>query len=202
MANSERFNLQLILLSLLALVLSACSSVDTDVQPAPGFRAEDYRSYSWASPPLRARKDQNANAGSDQNWQRVDEQVRAAVDAQLQRHGFQRVDSNAAALIDYRIGSQMRESQPGINSPRDEADKMWDLNRNSATDVAIYNHPTLPYVESAELWLTLKSVQSGAVVWQGKSSTVIDNANPGEQVDKADIDKAVAKLIAKMVEKH
>ncbi|HEY3700300.1 MAG TPA: DUF4136 domain-containing protein [Spongiibacteraceae bacterium] len=202
MPNSERFTLKLMLLSLLAMALWACSSIDTDVQPAPGFRAADYRTYSWASPPLRIRKDQNANAGSDQNLQRVDEQVRTAVDAELQRRGFQRVDNNAAALIDYRIGSQMTVSQPGINSPRDEADKMWDLNRASATDTAIYNHPTLPYVESAELWLTLKSVQSGTVVWQGKSSTVIDSANPGKQVDNADIKKAVAKLIAKMVEKH
>ena len=180
-------------LCLFALLLCGCSSITTEIQPVSGFRIEDYPTYTWGSAPLRK--------SSDANLLQLDADVRAAVDRELQRRGFQRVDNGASALIDYRIGSQMSVSQPGINSPRDEADKMWDLNRSSATDVAIYNHPTLPYVESSELWLTLKSTQTNTVVWQGKASKIIENANPGQRVEKKDIDKAVAKLIAQLTAK-
>lgn len=178
-------------LLLTVVALCACSSIETKVDAKPGFASRDYRLYAWATPPLPA--------GGDPNLRKIDGAVREAVDADLQRRGFQQVERSAAvALVDYRLATQMDTSQPGINSPRDEAAKMWDLNSASPTDTAVYNHPTLPYVERSQLLLSIKSVARDEIVWQGSASKIIDNANPGQRVSTDDVRKAVAKLFEQL----
>jgi hypothetical protein len=91
----------------------------------------------------------------------------------------------------------MDVSHSGSNSPRDDAARATDLNRSSATDVAVYNHPTLPYLQRLELQLSIQS-RSGDVVWQGSASKAVDNANTGEQFSSADVQHAVGKLMEQL----
>lgn len=176
---------------LVAGLLVACSGIDTQVEASSGFRSSDYRHYAWATPPL--------NDSLDTQLLKVDRTVRAAVDDELHKQGFSLVANNVAdALLDYRLASQMSVSQPGSNSPRDDAARSMDLNRNSATNVAIYNHPTLPYLERVELLLSIQARRSGNIVWQGSASKVVDNADSGESFSRADIQRAVALLLAKL----
>lgn len=171
-------------------LLAACSGIDTHIDATPGFRAADYRNYAWSTPPLVDSR--------DAQLLKVDRTVRAAVDDELRRQGFVQVDKNSAtALVDYRLASQMDVSHAGSNSPLDDAARATDLNRNSATDVAIYNHPTLPYLERVELLLSVQA-RSGAVVWQGTASKAVENANPGERFSTDDIQRAVGMLLAKL----
>lgn len=176
---------------LLAWMLAGCSGIDTQIEAAPGFRAGDYRNYAWATPPLAA--------SADPQLLQIDRAVRAAVDDELRRRGFALVpQGEAAALLDYRLASQMDVSQPGGSaSPLDDAARATDLNRNSATDVAIYNHPALPYLERVELQLSMQA-RSGAIVWQGRASKAVDDINPGERFSREDIRRAVAELLAKL----
>lgn len=176
---------------LVAGLVAGCSGIDTQIDARPGFSPADYRSYAWATAPLV--DSQNAQLLE------IDRVVRATVDEQLQKQGFSRVATQAAdALVDYRLASQMDVSQPGSNSPRDDAARAMDLNRNSATDVAIYNHPTLPYIEHVQLLLSLQARNSGTVVWQGTASKAVDNANPGERFSAADIQRAVTLLLGQL----
>jgi len=168
----------------------ACSGIDTHIDAQPDFKPADYRSYAWATPPLA----DSQNVALLQ----IDRVVRAAVDSELQRQGYLRVDnkSDAEALFDYRLASHMDVSQPGnSNSPRDDAARAMDLNRNSATDVAIYNHPTLPYIERVELLLSLQARRSGEIVWQGSAIKTVDDVNPGERFSTADVQRAVTLLL-------
>jgi hypothetical protein len=175
---------------LLAGLLTACSGIDTHVEGSPGFRQGDYRNYAWASPPLTDSR--------DPQLLKIDRTVRAAVDDELSKRGFVVVAKNAAAgLVDYRLASKMDVSVSGSNSPRDDAARAWDLNRSSATDVAVYNHPTLPYLQHVELLLSIQE-RSGNVVWQGSASKAVDNANPGEQFSAADIQRAVGMLMQQL----
>lgn len=177
---------------LLAGLLAACGGIDTRIEAAPDFRAADYREYAWATPPL--------TGSADAQLLQIDRTVRAAVDDELRRHGFALVPKNeAAALVDYRLASQMDVSQPGgSTSPLDDAARATDLNRNSATNVAVYNHPTLPYLERVELLLSVQAQRSGAIVWQGSASKAVDDINPGERFSSDDIRRAVAQLLAKL----
>jgi hypothetical protein len=177
---------------LLAGVLAACSGIDTHIDSSPGFRQGDYRNYAWSSPPLVDSR--------DSQLLEVDRTVRASVDAELQKRGFVEVAKNAAAgLVDYRLASKMDVSQgSGSNSPRDDAARALDLNRSSATNVAVYNHPTLPYLQRVELLLSIQAQRSGDVVWQGTASKAVDNVNAGEQFSKADIQQAVGLLLQQL----
>jgi hypothetical protein len=178
-------------LALLFGLLAACSGIETQVDPSPGFRAGDYRNYAWATPPLVDSR--------DAQLLQIDRVVRAAVDDELGKRGFVQVKKDAAAgLVDYRLASQMDVSHAGSNSPRDDAARALDLNRNSATDVAVYNHPTLPYLQRLELMLSIQAQNSGDVVWQGKATKNVDNANPGEQFATADIQRAVGMLMQQL----
>jgi hypothetical protein len=177
------------LLAILAIgLLTACSGIDTHIDAQPDFNPASYRNYAWGTPPLV----------DSQNAQllQIDRVVRAAVDSGLQQRGFARVDNSSAdALLDYRLATHMDVSQPGGNSPRDDAARAMDLNRSSATDVAVYNHPTQPYIERVELLLSLQAKQSGVIVWQGNAIKNVDNANPGERFSDADIQRAVSLLL-------
>lgn len=170
-------------------LLAACSGIDTRIDAKSDFRPADYRNYAWATLPLT----DSRNA----QLLEIDRVVRATVDEQLQKQGFSRVQKDSAdALLDYRLASQMDISVPGSNSPRDDAARAMDLNRNSATDVAVYNHPTLPYIEHVELLLSVQARQSGTIVWQGTASKAVDNAN--ERFSNADIERAVTKLLGQL----
>lgn len=172
-------------------LLAACSGIDTHVDTSPGFRQGDYRNYAWGTPPLTDSR--------DPQLLKIDRTVRAAVDDELHKRGFVEVAKSAAAgLVDYRLASKMDVSQSGgSGSPRDDAARAFDLNRNSATDVAVYNHPILPYLQRVELLLSIQE-RSGNVVWQGTASKAVDNANPGEQFSSADIQRAVAMLLQQL----
>jgi hypothetical protein len=184
---------QRLIVMLLIGLQAACSGIDTHIDAQPGFNPAEYRHYAWATPPLV----DSQNAALLQ----IDRVVRATVDSELQRQGYTRVESKAGAeaLFDYRLASQMDVSQPGnSNSPRDDAQRAMDLNRNSATDVAIYNHPTLPYIERVELLLSLQAQRSGEIVWQGTATKNVDNVNPGERFSNADIQRAVTLLLSQL----
>jgi Domain of unknown function (DUF4136) len=182
---------KLLILTLSIALLAACSGIDTQIDAQPGFALADYRQYAWATPPLRDSR--------DAELLQIDRSVRAAVDDELQRLGCTQVErSTAAALVDYRLGSRMDISYPGSNSPRDDAARMWDLDRNSATNTAVYNHPTLPYIERVELRLSIQAQRSGVIVWQGSALKDVDDANPGQRFSAADIRRAVQLLMGQL----
>ncbi len=177
-----------ILLAASVILLAACSGIETQSVAQPGFSLADYRQYAWATPPLRDSRDAELLL--------IDRSVRAAVDAQLQRLGCQQVERNAAAaLVDYRLASKMNISYPGSNSPRDDAAQLWNLDR-SATNTAVYNHPTLPYIERVELLLSIQAQRSGVIVWQGNALKNVDDANQPFSV--ADIQRAAKLLMSNL----
>lgn len=173
-------------------LLAACGGIDTRIDASPGFRQAEYRNYAWATPPLTESR--------DPQLLEIDRTVRAEVDAGLRQRGFSLVAKNAAtALVDYRLASQMDVSQgSGTGSARDDAALAVDLNRSSATDVAIHNHPTLPYLQRLELLLSIQAQGSGDVVWQGTATKTVDNANTDEQFSSAEVRSAVAELLEKL----
>jgi hypothetical protein len=180
-----------LVLTLSTALVAACSGIDTHVEAKPGFREGDYRNYAWATAPLVDSR--------DPQLLKIDRVVRAAVDDELRKRGFVAVAREAAAgLVDYRLASQIDVSQAGSSSPRDDAARAVDLNRNVATDVAVHNHPILPYLQKVELVLSIQALRSGDVVWQGSASKAVDNANPGEQFATADIERAVGMLLEQM----
>ena len=79
----------LILLLPLALLVAACSNpitVNTDFDPAADFAS--YKSYAWASP-----KDPNSIQSLS------DKRIKAAVETQLESHGFTKAASQADADV-------------------------------------------------------------------------------------------------------
>jgi hypothetical protein len=177
------------MLLLLSGLLIACSGIDTHVTAQPGFSAAAYRHYAWKSAPLVDSR--------DTTLLEVDRTVRATVDSELQRQGYVLVAADAAeALVDYRLSSRMDTSQQSTTgSPRDDMARATDLDRNSANNTALYNHPILPYLEYVELLLSIQARQSGVFVWQGSASKKVDNVNQGERFSNADIQRAVTKML-------
>lgn len=178
-----------LILLLLSGLLMACNSIDTEVTAQPGFNAAAYRHYAWKSAALLDSR--------DTTLLEVDRTVRATVDGELQRQGYVLVANDVAdALVDYRLSSRMDTSQQSsTGSPRDDMARATDLDRNSANNTALYNHPVQPYLERIELILSLQARQSGVFVWQGSASKNVDDVNPGQRFSNADIQRAVTLLL-------
>lgn len=181
---------RLLTLMLLIGLQIACSGIETHVVAQPGFNAVEYRHYAWKTTPLVESR--------DSELLEIDRAVRAAVDSELQRQGYTRVANDVAdALLDYRLSSHMDVSQAGDSgSPRDDLARASDINRNSANNTALYNHPILPYIERVELLLSIQARSSGVFLWQGSAAKNVDDAN--QRFSSADIKRAVTLLLAQL----
>lgn len=184
--------LRLLTLMLLICLQVACSGIDIHVAAEPSFSPAEYRHYAWKTSPLVESR--------DTELLQIDRTVRAAVDSELQRRGYILVANDIAdSLLDYRLASHMDVSQAGgSGSPRDDLARASDLNRNSANNTALYNHPILPYIERIELLLSIQARRTGNFLWQGSAAKNVDDANQGQHFSTADIQRAVTLLLGQL----
>jgi hypothetical protein len=93
----------------LTVIPTACSSIDTDVQAAPGIEELAWESYAWAEPI----PDAGAEAVVDDPELR--RQVRRAVDAELDARGLRKADRATADLLVFQqlgVEEKVRVNDP------------------------------------------------------------------------------------------
>ena len=178
---------RLMLCLLLAVALVSCIGTRTQSWQSQQFDAlqADWRYYRWVDPPLPV-------AGDYQDHiQRIDQAVRAQLDAMLEQRGYQCDSQLAQFEVDYRIGDESVVGLPGPLSPTDEPERIF-AGPNAEYEVSsrFYTHRTLAYHEVSHLKLSLFDIASKRIVWQRSASKLVDD--PGASADKVSADIAAA----------
>lgn len=184
-------NPRLILCLLLAAVLVSCIGTRTQSWQSEQFSAlqSDWRYYRWVDPPLPVDGDYQDHV------QRIDQAVRAQIDAMLGMRGYQHQAQRAQFEVDYRIGDESVVGLPGPLSPTDEPERILaGPNAEYEVSTRFYTHRTLAYHEVSHLKLSLFDIATRRIVWQRSASKLVDDPGASAEKVSADIAAATKKL--------
>ena len=172
---------------MLAAALVSCIGTRTRSWQSEQFPAlqPDWRYYRWVDPALPVEGDYQDHI------QRIDQAVRAQIDAMLDKRGYQCDPQRAQFEVDYRIGDESVVGLPGPLSPTDEPERIFaGPNAEYEVSTRFYTHRTLAYHEVSHLKLSLFDIATKLIVWQRSASKLVDD--PGASADKVSADIAAA----------
>jgi hypothetical protein len=117
----------------------------------------------------------------------VDTQIRESVDRQLSPKGFEKTDRPADLNVDYQIAINQQETWEAYEDWTAGAGAGWGANR-------LPQHKQVT-IEVGSLVLDLYDTAAKQLVWQGRTSKILDRKSSAED-RRRNLDKAVKKLLA------
>jgi hypothetical protein len=177
------------LVSLLIVLLSACSSIDVSQKAGGATDLSGYSTYRWNLPEFS-----NPEKVAERMVQ-LDTSMRSAVGEQMAQRGFKEVTGDADLVFDYRLvySAEYFSETP----PVDYQDYGWIWSRDDSGKVE--RHRNKPDVEAnarvpkAELTLTTFSGDKSKILWSVKADTLVEHKGDLPQLDRQ-IHKGVAKM--------
>lgn len=171
----------------LALLLAACSGVETRPSDTAEFVAGNYHYYKWRSEPLA-----NKTGSSDPIYQ-IDPIMRAVVDEELAAKGYELDPQRAQFSVDYIFASGLRMGERSTTADNLSTYPGQIPNRN-IDQASIDNAYALGGVkETSNVALQFNDVTSKDEVWHVVVTKIVEDAN---QADAKAIRKSVKSAVS------
>ena len=168
-------------IALLALLLTACSSVQVSTDYDPGTDFAVLKAYAWL--PRKA----GASGDPRMDSTLLNERIRNAVEAQLAERGFEKVASaRADFLVAYHTAVQRKIDVDSVYRGYGYGAGAWGWGAGHETVVYEYDQGTL--------LLDFLDPKAHRLLWRGSASAVVSEHSTPEQ-RTALIHEAVAKLL-------
>ena len=186
-------NKDLILLSILSLILSACSSVDTQVDYDKEMDFTKLKTYSWLPDSKKRYTDVRLN--SDIFKKRIYNTVNKALAAR----GYKEVTQNPDFTLGYHVAIENKTSINTMNDyygySRDGWGRSYYPGYNMhSTQTSVYHY------EEGSLILDIVDTKSKQLIWRGSAQAEISKSRTSKQRDeliKKTVDKLFSQLPAK-----
>lgn len=180
----------LVLLSLLPLILSACSSIDTQVDYDKEVDFSKLKTYSWLPDSKQRYADIRLN--SDIFKKRIYNTVNKA----LAVRGYKEVTQNPDFTLGYHVAIENKTSVNTMNDYYGYPRSGWGRNYYSQYDY--YSAQTTVYhYEEGSLILDLVDTKSKQLIWRGSAQAEVSKSRTAKQRDEL-IKKAVDKLFSQL----
>lgn len=158
----------------LALLLAACSGVETRPTDTAPFEAGHYTYYKWRSEPLKAR------AGSADPIYRIDPILREAVNSELAAKGYVLDPERAQFSVDYVYAEGLRMGETGSEASNISNYPGVIPNRN-VDQASVDNAIALGGVkETSNIGLQFNDVERREEVWRVIVTKIIERVNNTE----------------------
>lgn len=182
---NEEISMKYLITAAMALVLSACSTLNTGWDYDPGVNFSQYKSYAWVE-----KQSEDTSYHLDGL---MDQRVRDALDRQLAQKGLQiATKENADILVNYltkvdkKINVDTFNTNYGYN-PYWGPGWGWGGNMQTQTTVREY--------EVGTLIVDLVDAKSGKLIWRGSvADTIRDSDTPQKRIAK--VNEAVASVMS------
>lgn len=161
--------MRLILLGFLALLTTACQEVQVQhVEPAQAPVA--FSTYAWGQPALAGMPDTTAQLVE------LDDEMRAAVTAELRARGYREVDDVASAdmVVDYQVA--IIEEQ-FVN---DDTHPSWNAQFDSNAQSGVVELPTRTGAPRVTLTLGIGR-DGGPAIWGGSANKLLARPDDAQQ---------------------
>jgi hypothetical protein len=180
--NVQSFNMTGFILAGV-LFLESCSSV-SHIEMASGTHLSKYKTYAWADDNTKVHE-------PDRSSDIVKQNIRAAVDGQLQKNGWQFVTANPDVLVNTDLvieRNQQQQKNPVYSQPYTRSF----FNRYSGR-VSTYYYPSqfVGYnsysttIKEGTVTVTLIDAATDKAVWQGWATNELNAANiTGKEINK------------------
>jgi len=179
---------RLALLSVVALLLSACESnqVNHDFDASRDFGA--YRSWSWKEPALQYRPD-DPRIKSDLTEQRI----REAVSSELDQRGLRPAQAGARGDLSVQTYLIVENRQQQITTNYGGA---WGGYWGGYWGGPMYNETRSVDYKVATIQVDLLDGHDGKLVWRGSSEQIMSSYPPSPAERTAAIQKTVTKVLS------
>lgn len=182
---NEEISMKYLITAAMALMLSACSTLNTGWDYDPGVNFNQYKSYAWVE-----KQSEDTSYHLDGL---MDQRVRDALDRQLAQKGLQiATKENADILVNYltkvdkKINVDTFNTNYGYN-PYWGPGWGWGGNMQTQTTVREY--------EVGTLIVDLVDAKSGKLIWRGSvADTIRDSDTPQKRIAK--VNEAVASVMS------
>lgn len=163
-----------IVLLMSALLLTACSGVETRPTETATFEAGNYSYYKWRSEPL------DNTTGSTDPIYVIDPILRKEVDAELARKGFILDPERAQFSVDYIFATGLRMGERGSDASNISTYPGVIPNRN-IDQASVDNAYALGGVkETSNIALQFNDVERKEEVWRVIVTKIVENTNTAE----------------------
>lgn len=157
---------------LLALVLAACSGVETRPADTAAFAAGNYSYYKWRSEPLASR------SGSADPIYRIDPILRQAVDKELAAKGYVLDPERAQFSVDYVYAEGLRLGETSRDAGNISSTYPGVIPNRNMDQASIDNAIALGGVkETSNIGLQFNDVAKREEVWRVIVTKIIDKVN-------------------------
>ncbi|MFQ6370170.1 DUF4136 domain-containing protein [Shewanella sp. YIC-542] len=174
-----------LMLATLILLLSGCASLDTSWDYNPEVNFTQYKQYAWVPTTKESQSEYQLNG-------LLDQRVRSAVDADLARKGYVKVDiKQADVLVNYLTKLDKRFKVDTVNTGMGYSPfwgPHWYFGGSWQTNTRIKEY------EVGTLVLDMVDAKSNKLIWRGAANGVIrDYKTPQQRIGK--VNDAVAGVL-------
>jgi len=160
-------------------LLVGCAGIQVSSDWDPEFDFSRARSFTWLAGPHGESADLRATN------ELIDGRIREAIDAELMRRGYQKVEGSPDLLVGYHLAFEKKMSVTSVNSYYGY-DPYWGPAGHWETRIREYDVGTLV--------IDVVEAGSNELVWRGwGKGRVRENSSPAQSI--ADIRAAVSKIL-------
>jgi hypothetical protein len=170
-------------LTLVVLLLAACSSVQTLVEKNPDVNFDDYQTWDWYPGDPAVTGDPRVDLDED-----LRKFIKSTVEQHLARRGYKQSGFSPDLYVDYKVTLQDFDQSQIISNYYGE-DSYPDMQFNLPSFQTTYKYEW----EEGALLLMMFDAKSKQLVWRGIASTEVNTQGPRKEARER-IDKAVEKL--------
>lgn len=169
--RTQMRNWNTVIAALMALILSACNSIEIQAPDSDEFVAGNYGFYRWRSPAILP-KGKPANSRET-----VDPAVREAVDSSLQSKGYVKDEARAQFSVGYLYSIGLRDGVDSEQASNATTIPPRALNRD-IDQASVDNAIALGGVkETSELHLQFNDTTTKKMVWETTLIEIVENVN-------------------------
>ena len=169
----------LALIGVAALWLAGCATMSVNSYSERGVDVRRYRTYNWAPPDSWSTGDPRLD-----NNRFFDERVRAQVEGQLARRGFEKTASQQPDLLVHYHASVSQQV---------------DIRQLDSAAAYCANNDCRPFIyDKGTLFLDFVEPGTGTLIWRGWAEGSIDGVIDNQAWMESRIDDAVAKILQRL----
>jgi uncharacterized protein DUF4136 len=158
---------------------SGCATMHVNSYTERGSDLRQFRTYSWAPPDTWSTGDPRLD-----NNRFFDERVRARVDDQLARRGFEKTTSQQPDLLVHYHASVSQE---------------LDIRQLDSSASYCATHDCRPFIyDKGTLFVDLVEPSTDKVIWRGWAEGSVDGVIDNQAWMESRIDEAVVKILARL----